>query len=94
MNSTKNETTTQSKNQGVNWPGYIPNLKFYLQPKFHHLAPEFITLTGVDELVTACKNCGFKIIKSGFIPRPDYPKALQNDGRENAGVIAIKKHDE
>ena len=80
----------QKKRQGIEWPGYIPNLKFYLQSEFHHLAPEFITLTGVDELADACKRCGFKILKAGFIARNDYPPSLRNDGRENAGVIAIK----
>ena len=80
----------QRKQQGIKWPGHIPDLKFYLQPEFHSLAPDFITLTGTDELIQACIKCGFNIIKSEFIPRPDYPPALQNDGRENAGIIAVK----
>lgn len=80
----------REKERGVLWPGYIPNLKDYLQVEFHHLCPSFITLTGVDELVAACERQGFQVIKSGYIPRPDYPPLLQNDGRENAGVVAQK----
>lgn len=80
----------QKKQLGIKWPGYISNLKLYLQPEFYHLSPEFVTLTGVDELTKTCEKCGFEIIKSEFIARPDYPQSLQNDGRENAGVLVIK----
>ncbi|EKE00651.1 MAG: BryB [uncultured bacterium] len=79
------------KQDGLKWPGYIPNLKFYLRPEYHAFSPEVLTLTDVDELVDTCERCGFEIIKSGFIARPDYPSSLQNDGRENAGVVAIKR---
>ena len=41
-------------------------------------------------LLRLVKNAGFEIIKSEFIARPDYPQSLQNDGRENAGVLVIK----
>jgi hypothetical protein len=71
--------------------GWIKSGKDYLHQELHSISPEFITLTDVDTLVAACERCGFKILKAGFISRPDYPPVLQNDGRENAGVIAIKK---
>lgn len=80
----------QRKKDGIKWPGFIPDLKMYLQPEFHHLSPDFITLTGISELTQACENCGFKILRAEYVARPDYPPSLQNDGRENVGVIAIK----
>lgn len=80
----------QKKQKNILWPGYVPNLKYYLQEPFHPFSPDFVTLIGPDELVQACERIGFHIIKSGYISRPDYPPALQNDGRENAGVIAEK----
>jgi hypothetical protein len=80
----------ERKRLGVKWPGYICNLKDYLPPEFCAICPDFVTLTDVDTLTLACQRCGFEVIKSGFIARPDYPPALQNDGRENAGVVAIK----
>lgn len=81
----------QRQQQGDKWPGYIVNLKYYLQPEFRQFAPEWLTLTGPVELARACLECGFEVLKSGFIARPDYPSQLQNDGRECAGVIAVKK---
>lgn len=80
----------QKKLAGVRWPGFIPNLKDYLQKEFHPMAPEFVHLFDGDVLAQECEKAGFKIEKSGFIARSDYPAALQNDGRENAGVIAVK----
>jgi len=80
----------QRKKQGVKWPGFIPNLKYYLQEGFRRFAPEFVHLFDGDVLAEACINCGFKIEKQGFIARPDYPQSLQYDGRENAGVVALK----
>lgn len=81
----------EKKQQGVKWPGYIANLHYYLQPEFHSLAPDFVTLIDLDTMVDACKRTGFEIIKSEYIARPDYPPHLQNDGRENSGVIAQKQ---
>ena len=78
------------KRQGIKWPGYIENLHYYLQPEFHSLSPDFVTLIDVDAMVAACVRCGFKIIKAEYIARLDYPPHLQNDGRENSGVIAEK----
>ncbi|MGD9108243.1 MAG: class I SAM-dependent methyltransferase [Gammaproteobacteria bacterium] len=80
----------QKKAKNIRWPGFIPNLKDYLKKEFQPMAPEFVHLFDGDVLVQECEKTGFKIEKSGFIPRPDYPPALQNDGRENAGVIAVK----
>jgi len=80
----------QRKKLGLKWPGYIANLKDYLLPEFSKISPDFLTLTDLDTLVTVCKRVGFKIMEASFIARSDYPASLQNDGRENAGVIAIK----
>ncbi len=80
----------RKKSEGIRWPGFIPNLKDYLQDEFKPMAPEFVHLFDGDVLAQECKKVGFKIEKSGFIARPDYPAALQNDGRENAGVVAVK----
>lgn len=81
----------ERKKLGVKWPGYISNLQEYLQPEFCPICPSFVTLTDVDTLVRACQRCNFDIIKASYLARPDYPPTLQNDGRENAGVIARKK---
>jgi SAM-dependent methyltransferase len=81
----------ERKRAGANWPGHISNIKYYLDPGFHGLCPEFVTLMDIDAIVAACKRCGFAILQASYIPRPDYPAALQNDGRENVGVIAVKK---
>lgn len=78
------------KKAGDKWPGCITNAKQYVQPSFRHLVPDTITVMDVDTIVSACKRAGFSIMKAEFIPRPDYPSSLQNDGRENAGVIVIK----
>lgn len=58
--------------------------------EFHGLSPDFVTLIDVDTMVAACERAGFEIIKSEYIARPDYPPHLQNDGRENSGVVVRK----
>lgn len=81
----------RKKSAGVRWPGFIPNLKDYLQDEFKPMAPEFVHLFDGDVLAQECEKAGFKIEKFDFIARPDYPPNLQNDGRENAGVVAVKQ---
>lgn len=80
----------KKKQLGVRWPGYISNLHDYLHPEYRFMSPEFVTLIDVDTMVAACERCGFAIVKAEFISRPDYPLHLQNDGRENSGVVAEK----
>ncbi len=80
----------QKKRAKEFWPGYIPNVRDYVYQEFRDMSPQYVTLTDVDTLIDVCKRCGFSIFQAGFVARPDYPPALQNDGRENAAVIAVK----
>ena len=80
------------KKAGDRWPGYISNIKYYLPIEFHQraLASNYATFMDVDTIGAACKRVGFDIIKAEFIPRPDYPAELLNNGKENAGIIVTK----
>ncbi len=78
------------KKLGARWPGNILDVEKYtdnsygvpLTGSFHMMDPEVVS----REL----EKIGFKILKTGFIPRVDFPEFLRLDGRESFGVIAEK----
>jgi len=83
-----------AKASGDRWPGMLVGLHNYL-PATREVKPiekpPFMNLLDPDLLARACREAGLKVIDAAFIPRPDFKGQGGMDGRENAGVLAIKE---
>jgi SAM-dependent methyltransferase len=79
--------------RGERWPGLMIALENYLPnapPDRPVKGPPFMNLLDPDLLTRICVEAGFRIERSSFIDRSDFAGLGRMDGRENAGVIAIK----
>ncbi len=81
--------------RGDRWPGLMIALENWL-PRSSSTAnrpikgPPFMNLLVPELMVRCCEEAGFRIERSGFIDRSDFGGLGSMDGRENAGVLAIK----
>jgi SAM-dependent methyltransferase len=83
-----------SKANGDRWPGMMIGLHNYLPargPVKPIEKPPFMNTLDPDLLARTCTEAGLTVTDAAFIPRPDFKGLGSLDGRENAGVIAIKK---
>ncbi len=81
------------KEKGERWPGLMIGLENYLPtvPKDRPIAgPPFMNLLDPDLLTRICTEAGFEVQRANFIDRSDFSGAGRMDGRENAGIFAIK----
>lgn len=76
--------------QGVQSPGTIEHYKNYLEPKYADKLPDFFNLQSPETLRRAIEKYRFTVKEIGYCARPDYPDDVRLDGRENAGIIAMK----
>jgi SAM-dependent methyltransferase len=72
------------------WPGFTNKLREFEKDRVEHL-PEYINFMNKEILTGRLCEAGFIIEKAMYIARTDYPETSQLDGRENVGVIAIKR---
>jgi len=79
----------KKKKEGDSYPGYFTNPSKYnekaskfIPNELHYLDPEVLT--------RVFKKAGFKIELAEFMNRTDYPQDKRFDGRETAGLIAVK----
>jgi len=81
------------KAQGERWPGMMPGLHNYLaagSPAKPIEKPPFMNVLDPDLLARTCSEAGLTVVDAAFISRPDFSGLGRMDGRENAGVIAVK----
>lgn len=81
------------KASGERWPGMMVGLHNYLaggKPDQPIEKPPFMNVLDPDLLARACTEAGLTVVDAAFIPRPDFGGMGKMDGRENAGVLAIK----
>jgi SAM-dependent methyltransferase len=78
------------KQAGEAWPGRMEKFATLFPDKLAESLPEFFHVLEPDILEKVVKNAGFRIEKSGFIDRLDYPAEARLDGRECVGIIAAK----
>jgi len=79
--------------QGYRWPGLMIGLENYLPfaPKDRAMdGPPFMNLLDPELLARTCTEAGFDVERTGFIDRSDFHGLGRMDGRENAGIMAIK----
>ncbi len=75
------------------WPGLMIGLENYLpfSPKDRAIdAPPFMNLLDPELLTRICTDAGFEVEQAGFIDRSDFSGLGRMDGRENAGIRAIR----
>ncbi len=75
------------------WPGLMIGLENYLPfaPKDRAMdGPPFMNLLDPDLLTRICTDAGFQVQRTSFIDRSDFSGLGRMDGRENAGIMAIK----
>lgn len=72
---------------GVKWPGFIQNLREYVQEED---LPDMVNFLDEKTLKRILEDFGFTIEKISFIDRWDFPPNRRLDGRESLGVIARK----
>lgn len=81
------------KASGERWPGMMIGLHNYLPSRGVVKPiekPPFMNVLDPDLLARTCTESGLTVIDAAFIPRPDFKGLGGMDGRENAGVIAIR----
>lgn len=83
-----------AKVAGERWPGMIVGLHNYLAgnaaPVKPIEKPPFMNLMDPDLLSRACVEAGLTVVDAAFIDRADFKGLGRLDGRENAGVMAIR----
>jgi len=81
------------KSRGDRWPGIMIGLDNYLPvaPKDRPVdGPPFMNLLDPELLTRICADAGFEVQRASYIDRSDFGKLGRMDGRENAGIFAIK----
>lgn len=81
------------RERGDRWPGLMIGLENYLPsvpPDRPIKGPPFMNLLDTDLLTRVCQQAGFRVERASFIDRSDFAGLGRMDGRENAGVLAIK----
>jgi SAM-dependent methyltransferase len=82
-----------AKANGERWPGMMIGLHNYLAgatPAKPIAKPPFMNVLDPDLLARTCREAGLTVTDAAFISRPDFAGLGKMDGRENAGVIAVK----
>lgn len=86
-------TFEENKRQGARWPGLMVGLHNYLPTpgiQKHIDKPAFMNLLDADLLARICTDAGLQVERATFINRSDFKGLGGMDGRENAGVLAIR----
>lgn len=81
------------KASGERWPGMMVGLHNFLAaepPPAPIDKPPFMNVLDPELLARSCTEAGLQVVEAAFIPRPDFRGSGQMDGRENAGVLAVK----
>jgi SAM-dependent methyltransferase len=82
------------KASGERWPGMMVGLHNYLPSRASEKPiekPPFMNVLDPDLLARTCTEAGLTVVDAAFISRTDFSGLGRMDGRENAGVIAIRK---
>lgn len=75
--------------KGDKWPGMIADTTSYKEI-LHNNIPEFINFIDLPTLERVTAEAGFIIEKSEYINQTTFPPELRLDGRESAGIMAVK----
>ncbi len=82
-----------AKRAGERWPGMMVGLHHWLPTpglNRHIDKPAFMNLLDAELLARICGEAGLRVERATFIDRSDFQGLGALDGRENAGVVAIR----
>ena len=82
-----------ARRAGRRWPGMMRGLREHLPtPGIHRYIdrPAFMNLLDPELLARTCAGAGLQVRRASFIERRDFRGLGMLDGRENAGVLAVK----
>jgi SAM-dependent methyltransferase len=85
----------RGKREGLRWPGMMSGVQRYLPtPRLKRYIdrPAFMNLLDPQLLTRMCEEAGLRVQRATFIARSDFRGLGALDGRENAGVVALKPH--
>jgi SAM-dependent methyltransferase len=88
-------TFETNRRKGERWPGMMVGLHNYLPTpglQKHIEKPPFMNLLDAELLARICSDAGLRVKRATFIDRTDFKGLGSMDGRENAGVLAVKPH--
>ena len=83
----------QRKREGARWPGMMVGLHNWLPTpglNKHIDKPAFMNLLDPELLARICSEAGLRVERATFIDRSDFQGLGALDGRENAGVVAVR----
>jgi len=83
----------EKKKTGERWPGMMIGLENYLPYARADRpidGPPFMNLLDPELLERICVDAGFDVQRSSYIDRADFGELGRMDGRENAGILALK----
>jgi SAM-dependent methyltransferase len=86
-------TFEAGKREGKRWPGMMVGLHNWLPTpgvRKQIDKPPFMNLLDADLLTRICTDAGLRVERASFIDRSDFAGLGAMDGRENAGVLAVK----
>jgi SAM-dependent methyltransferase len=86
-------TFEDNKRKGVRWPGMMVGLHNFLPApgsRNRIEKPPFMNLLDAELLSRMVSEVGLQTTRATFINRSDFPGLGSMDGRENAGVVAVK----
>lgn len=80
------------KAAGERWPGLMVGLHNYLAGGSGKPIekPPFMNLLDPDLLARTCTEAGLRVVDAAYIARTDFAGLGRMDGRENAGVMAVR----
>lgn len=82
----------ERKASGLKWPGEINNAPRYAVEEIRHMMSDFTHVLEAEIVSKVFQDAGFAIEYADYYTRPGLPDVCKFDGRENLGVIAVKKH--
>jgi SAM-dependent methyltransferase len=86
-------TFEANRRAGQRWPGHMVGLHNYLPTpgiQKHIDKPPFMNLLDPELLARMCAEVGLRVKRATYIDRADFRGLGALDGRENAGVLAVK----
>jgi len=73
------------------WPGEIEDARRYAAAEICHLVGNFSHVLEADIAAEVFLRAGFSIDYADYYTRPGLPEVSRLDGRENLGLVAVKR---
>jgi SAM-dependent methyltransferase len=79
------------KAAGLRWPGEIEGARLYAAQEVRHMMADFNHVLEAEVVADVFERAGFSIEYADYYTRPGLPEVSRFDGRENLGIVAVKR---